>query len=474
MMRNTIFRNIIIILSLGIVFVVWWACSEHYASIQEQKVVINEICDNNFSAIPILWHEDDDWIELYNGTNEDIDLEGWTISDNEADMRRYELPQIILKAGDYLLLFANGENEVTEKGIFLNFRLSQGENVYLYDEAGHMVDSVIVPELKTNSSFARIPDGSNSWLNVYPTVQASNNISVPVQQKEVSAPVFSKEGGFYTGNTVLELSVADEDTNIYYTLDGSIPTTESMWYIEPLLIENRSGEPNDISMISGISNDKWYQSLPEELIDKITVVRAVAIDADGNRSKVVTQSYIVDIQDSPVYQGLAFVSLTTDPSYLFDKEDGLYVMGKEYEELLIEAGGDRELVDAVPNYDKSGKCSERDAYIEIYNANQEPILKQDVGVRIHGNSTRNMSQKSFSIYAREMYDGNAVFKEDVFGNGNRYHKFVLATDYDETKTRQHLHARLLEDRAVATKEYVRANVFLNGEYWGGILDHRSI
>lgn len=219
-------------------------------------------------------------------------------------------------------------------------------------------------------------------------------------------------------------------------------------------------------MISGISNDKWYQSLPEELIDKITVVRAVAIDADGNRSEVVTHSYIVDIQENSVYKNLALVSLTTDPTYLFDKEDGLYVMGSAYEELLIEADWDREIVDALPNYEKNGKCSERDAHIEIYNASHDPLLKQGVGVRIHGNSTRNMSQKSFSIYAREMYDGNGVFKEDVFGEGNTYHKFMLVTDYDETKTRQHFHARLLEDRAVAVQDFIRANVFLNGEYWG--------
>lgn len=196
------------------------------------------------------------------------------------------------------------------------------------------------------------------------------------------------------------------------------------------------------------------------------MVRAVAIDADGNRSEVVTQSYIVDIQDTSVYQGLAFVSLITDPSYLFDKEDGIYVMGEEYEKLLIEAGGDWELVDAQPNYERSGKCSERDAFIEVYNANHEPLLKQNIGLRIHGNSTRNMSQKSFSIYAREMYDGNDKFISDVFGKGNEYHKFMLVTDYDETKTRQHFHARLLEDRAVAVQDFIRANVFLNGEYWG--------
>lgn len=448
------------------IFIFWWRCTDYFVRMEKNSILINEVCDNNFSTIPLLWHEDDDWIELYNGTDEAVSLEGWTISDDESNPGRYELPATTLGAGDYLLLLANGEDEVTEKGIFLNFRISGGENIYLCDADGQVVDSVAVPELETNTSYARVPDGSAAWLEVYPTLQESNDNTVPVQKKEVQAPVFSKEGGFYSGSTMLELSVTDEDTYIYYTLDGSIPTQESMWYTEPLLIENRSGEANDLSARTGISNSKWYQYVPQEPVDKITVVRAVAIDTDGNCSDVVTHSYIVDIQDKTTYQGLATVSLTTDPEYFFDEENGLYVMGKEYEALFEQAGGDPELVKIQPNYEKSGKRSERDAAIEIYDADRNVLLKQNVGVRVHGNSTRNLSQKSFSIYAREMYDGNAVFTADVFGNGNEYRKFMLVTDYDETKTKQQLHAKLLEGRAVATQEFVRANVFLNGEYWG--------
>jgi len=456
----------LIIISLGIVFVLWWWCSGYFARADKKLVFINEVCDNNFSTIPLLWHEDDDWIELYNGTGKAVSLEGWTISDDESDLQRYTFPQLTLGAGEYLLLFANGEDTVTEDGIFLNFKVSQGENIYLCDADGLVVDSVAVPELETNTSYARIPDGSVSWSEVYPTLRASNDISVPVQKKEVTAPVFSKEGGFYNGSTMLELSVTEEDTNIYYTLDGSIPTQESMWYVEPLLIENRSSEPNNLSARTGISNSKWYQYVPEGPVDKITVVRAVAIDKDGNRSDVVTHSYFVDIQDTSAYQNLAMVSLTTDPDYFFNEETGLYVMGKEYEKLLTQAEGDPEKVSIQPNYEQSGKCSERDASIEIYDANRNVLLKQNVGVRIHGNSTRNMSQKSFSIYARELYDGSTVFKSDVFRQENNYHKFMLVTDYDETKTKQQLHAKLLEDRAVDTQKFIRANVFLNGEYWG--------
>lgn len=465
-MVNRTYRKLLIMISLGIIFVLWWGREKLFPETKECLVVINEVCSNNFSTIPLLWHEDDDWIELYNGTGKDVSLEGWTITDDESNLQRYTFPQTVLEAGEYLLLFANGENEVSENGIFLNFKLSGGENIYLCDAEGNVVDSVTVPDLKEDTSYARVPDGAVSWLEVYPTLQTSNDVSIPVQKKEVAAPVFSQEGGFYSGSTLLELSASKEDAQIYYTLDGSIPTEESMWYVEPVLIANRSGEANDLSAKTGISNSKWYQYVPENLVDKITVVRAVAIDKEGNRSEVVTHSYIVDIQENSTYQNLALVSLTTDPDYLFDEESGLYVMGKEYEALLAEAGGDTESVGIAPNYEQSGKRSERDAAIEIFNADGEVLLQQNVGIRIHGNSTRNMSQKSFSIYAREMYDGKDVFETDVFGAGNSYHKFMLVTDYDEIKTRQQLHAELLKDRAVDTQKFIRANVFLNGEYWG--------
>lgn len=150
----------------------------------------------------------------------------------------------------------------------------------------------------------------------------------------------------------------------------------------------------------------------------------------------------------------------------FDAETGLYVVGDEYERQLLVAEETGEDISIEPNYKKDGKSSEREGNIEIYNTDKTPLLKQKVGVRIHGDSTRVLPQKSFSIYAREMYSGKDVFDTNVFGDNIFSHKFLLSTGYDTSKTRHQLHAQLLDNRRVDTQKFIRCNVFLNGEYWG--------
>lgn len=447
------------------VFLIWWIVEPDLGE-EEKTVCINEICNNNFSTVPICGHEDDDWIELYNDSEKSVSLEGWTISDSEEDLQKYALPEMTLKSGEFIVLYANGEDVISENNVFLNFRLSQGENIYLCDSDGKLMDSVNIPDLKVNTSYARVTDGLEEWQSKYPTFQSTNNGSKMVQTKQVEVPVFSLEGGFYTGSNLLELSVEDEDCAIYYTTDGSTPTEDSMWYVEPILIENRSDEPNCISDIKRVSTSESRQYGPDGPVDKITVIRAVAIDPEGNRSDVVTHSYIVDIHEDSTYKNLPIVSLVTNPDDFFNPETGLYVVGAEYERQHLAAEETGEDVTIEPNYKKSGKSSEREGNIEIYNADKTPLLKQKVGMRIHGESTRLLPQKSFSIYAREMYGGKDVFDANVFGDNIVTHKFLLSTGYDASKVRHQLHSQLLDDLKVDTQKFIRCNVFLNGEYWG--------
>ena len=459
-------RMVLIVIGLCAMFPIWSSIEDTMSEKIQDTVVINEISSNNFSTIPLSWHESDDWIELYNGTETDVCLAGWTISDSKENLEKFQFPDITLESGGYLLLYANGEGSIEENNIYLNFCLSEGENIYLCDSTGRVKDSINVPEMKTNTSFARLADGINEWKIVYPTLKTTNADAKPVQEKIVAVPHFSMEGGFYTGSNFLELFAEDEECMIWYTMDGSVPTEDSICYTEPILIENRSGEPNNLSAKTGISNMENFQYVPEELVDKITVIRAVSIDSEGNRSDVITHSYIVDIQNDPEYENLPIVSLTTNPDDFFDEEDGLYMLGKEYEEALYASDWDVKSISIQPNFEQSGKLSEREANIEIYDADQNELLKQKVGIRIHGNSTRSLSQKSFSIYAREMYDGKDTFNADVFGGNNSYHKILLATDKDETKIKQRLHAELLKGLNVDTQKFRLCNVFLNGEYWG--------
>ena len=464
-MRSKILKMATIVGTLSVIFCICVMILNGSEGGRQNTIVINEVCSNNFSTAPIRWRENLDWIELYNAADETINLDEWKISDDEDIIEKFILPKISLEPGKHFVLFASGEGYVEGERIYLNFRLSEGENLYLYDADGILVDTVSIPQAKENTSYARITDGGADWVHAVPTPEVTNNGLQLVQMVEVEEPVFSLTSGFYSGVQQLEL-FAEEDLTIYYTLDGSEPTQDSMLYLDPIVIQNRSGEPNNLSARMDISTEYCYRYAPETLVDKITVVRAVAIDNAGNKSNVVTNSYIVDIQNNEYYQNLPTISISVNPNDFFDYATGLYVLGNEYVTWMDYPElweGDEE---PRPNYKTRGIPSERPANLTMFDGDGDVILEQDIGIRIRGNATRQLSQKSFSLYARELYSGTEIFNTDVFGNGNEYDKMLLVADRDITKIRTQLHGRLLEGRDVSLQEFIRCNVFLNGEYWG--------
>lgn len=453
-----------IVSTLTILFAIWWKISDCMCENRDVSVVINEVCANSFVTAPLRWRENIDWIELYNASEETISLTGWSMTDDESNIEKFILPDIEIAPGAYRIIYATGEG-YADSNVFLNFKLSVGENLYLFDNQKKMVDSVTLPALKQDTSYARITDAGIDWANAVPTPEATNDNMQLVQTVYVEEPEFSLDGGYYNGTQLLELS-ADYGLDVYYTVDGSEPDQNSILYTEPILIENRSYEKNVLSARTDISIEECYRYAPAEPVDKITVIRAAAFDKDGNKSEIVTNSYVIDIQNGETYRNLMTVSLVTNPSYLFDPEDGRYVLGREYEEFAAENGYIMDKGTPRPNYWGGGRFTEMPGNVEIFDAAGNTVLNQNIGMRIRGNATRNLSQKSFSVFAREKYSGTELFDADVFGNGHEYHRLILMSDRDVPKVRHELHAELLEDRNVETQQFIRCNVFLDGEYWG--------
>jgi hypothetical protein len=112
-----------------------------------------------------------DWIELYNTSEEDVDLGGYFLSDTLKDPFKAELPEgLVVPAEGYLLIWADGyEGEPLEhfKYQHLPFRLSNSGNdsVVLYSPRGQLVDLVGYPAAVEGQegSFARYPDGTGDF-----------------------------------------------------------------------------------------------------------------------------------------------------------------------------------------------------------------------------------------------------------------------------------------------------------------------
>ena len=183
-------------------------------------------------------------------------------------------------------------------------------------------------------------------LNYNIKLEDSSQIGEPVSSCPIEQPVFSYKSGFYEDEFYLEITASSEAT-IYYTLDGSLPDESSFIYRKPLLITDATQNDNYHSMrtdtSAGFRSDliAQYQTLdddpnyvaPDFLVDKCTVIRAVAISPSGAVSEVSSASYFVGISPQN-YNGCNFISLITDPDNLFDSQKGIYVTGDIFTDYL--------------------------------------------------------------------------------------------------------------------------------------------
>ncbi|MBR6966339.1 MAG: chitobiase/beta-hexosaminidase C-terminal domain-containing protein, partial [Clostridia bacterium] len=106
---------------------------------------------------------------------------------------------------------------------------------------------------------------------------------------EIPAPEFSRVSGFYDAPFELMI-LSKEGLSVYYTRDGSIPDETDTLYTGPLEVIDRTYEKNVLSERTDIiAPNKWGDAVaPLMNVDKADVIRAVAVDGQGNRSAVST------------------------------------------------------------------------------------------------------------------------------------------------------------------------------------------
>lgn len=276
---------------------------------------------------------------------------------------------------------------------------------------------------------------------------------------------FSRESGFYEEPFELQIGVP-HGNKVFYTLDGSDPTIDSMEYTSPIYIDDASNNPNVYS--SNIDVVTWYDevnapyhfSVPKEPIDKCNIVKAICVDEDGTVVDEIQASYFVDFQSKRGYDGLWICSVITDPDNLFNPKDGIMVHGDAMEKVE-----DRYI---NTNFSQRGIEWERRAFVQFFDTERENVLSQICGIRIHGNTTCAKPTKSFSLYSRDEYDGHDKFLYDFWGDGYYADKIMLLSGGQDSLSliRDKLVSDLTREYAFSSYHYVPCILFIDGEYWG--------
>ncbi len=295
---------------------------------------------------------------------------------------------------------------------------------------------------------------------------------------------FSKESGFYEDDFYLEIN--GSEGTIYYTLDSSDPDENSLVYTGPILISDASLHDNIYSKITDVSlflderlkemglvkGDNGY-SVPDALVDKANVVRAICIDEKGNCSDIITGVYFVGFEDKDEYDNINIISIVTDPDNLFDYETGIYVAGKTFDDFLELQTYDQSsnwvewAIWAQANYRQHGDLWRRAADITFWNLEKELILSGTYEISIQGAGSRAWLPRNLNIYETDKYDQSELDGLKLgFGYDVDSLNLYAGSQDSMVKIKDWLINYLTSDLAFSTRSYFPYELFLDGEYWG--------
>ncbi|MBP5381678.1 MAG: CotH kinase family protein [Bacteroidaceae bacterium] len=207
------------------------------ADIVTTPIVINEISAGN-SIYVNDYFKKDDWVELYNTTNNDIDLEGMYMTDRSEKPTKYRITangthaSTIIPAHGYKVIWCSKRN--TQDELHANFKLDNVDGTVIRIMAADKswADSIVYCAHNGDQTVGRYPDGGKDvYLMTQPTINATNQLNTYATAWEYVGPedaindvLSSRNGGMsiaYIGNQLLVKSEENQDVVVsVYTTAG--------------------------------------------------------------------------------------------------------------------------------------------------------------------------------------------------------------------------------------------------------------
>ncbi len=371
----------------------------YLAALPTPDLIINEILASNTKHYPQKG-QFYDMVEIKNNSNAAIDLAGYTLSDKRKEPDRYAFPSVTLQAGELFVVYCSGDASLGQHYAGFKISAANAETVYLAKE-GVIIDQVALPnDLAENESYGRSQDGFLYYSA--PTFGKENQGG---HAEGMATPAANVPSGLYKKAQTVTLS---GNGTIYYTTDGSRPTTSSKVYSSPIRV------------------------------DGVTTIRTFCKDGD-RQSAIGAYTYVINQQhDLPV------VTVSIPKAKLTGKKKGIL------------------------NHIK--QTYEYECQVTLLEDGQEKF-SVPCGFRLHGNGSRECPKQNFQLRFRSKY-GVSKLNYKLFENRefDQYNSLLLkggSEDWDKAVMRDELATLTAEGTtALYTQAYKPVVLYLGGEYWG--------
>ena len=404
------------------------------------QLIINELMQSNVECIMDDIHEfPDSWVELYNPTDAEINLQNYKIGTKADGSKSWQLPNKPIASKGYAIIYCDKE-DAEDHPYHANFRLDSDKesNLYLFlgSEIVNRVEGIPVMPAPDIAYGHVVINGVDTWgYELTPTPGAANSGGVVAADHILGAPVFSQKG--FVSKTAFEFNLslnlpegAPTDAKIRYTMDGSEPTTSSTEYTAPILIKTTNTNNN-----------------------RTKVIRA-KLFCDGYLSPVSTaQSYIFH----PRAMTVPIFSVQTDDRYLNDAAIGLFANNNSKE-------------------DKKTHDWRRPVNIEMFTSEGSKSIFNQLGeTRIQGGQSRGNALRSMVFYANKRFDpDNKQYKYEFFPDQKpgikKFKSFSLrdgGNDFGELYFRDLIIQRTMGPNVDLDWQAGHVAVlYINGEYMG--------
>ncbi|MBR6449965.1 MAG: CotH kinase family protein [Fibrobacter sp.] len=379
--------------------------------------------------------DDPSWVEIYNASDKDADLKGYTLVENLKNLRKWVFASDTIKAKSFKIVFCDKKNISAIKSSdkdglharpHTNWKLDKnGGTIFLVDPYNGIRDSVAYPELTAGYSWGIVDGGFWQYFDK-PTPEKPNTAATAYEEIVPAADMSGLKSGFYNEAFTLNPPALEEGVKLRCTTNGSVPTENSPEFNSPMRVDHSIAFRCATFKKGALSNTVTTRTFfVDEDAVKMPIV-AISVDSSFFR-----QHYIKTSCQSP--------KNCPDSAGLYaDVEVPVHV---EY----FENGSST----------KNGSTWEKDA-----------------GISLMGGYSRLNDKKSVAIRLREEYEDGSInypLFETRKGVNDKYRSFNLrnngnrfVSDYIEDA----MGGALLEGSSVDYQRSRQVVVFYNGKYYG--------